>query len=909
MADTLRKYHPDAALTVLLLDADPGEVEGLVDAQLLGMESVLGESYGLSAAANPPGALGIAVLPRLMRVLIESSERSAIFLGPGQRLLGPLNELVELLDEHEVVLVARPTSSPNAVAAPADARTGAFSRQFLGLRAGRSTDALLSAWPLYFKGIADDGSSAVRTWMESIPALVEDVGVLRHHGYGLDPWSLASVVVQRSTPADADELGLEVDGVPARALDLSELDPSDQVSWFAGPERVRLSSAPALAELVERQAAELRAAGLSSAADVGAPYMQLGDGLALSDTVRSLLLAAILAREVTRSPFSGAGRSEFYQYLNQLDGRGRGAGLTRLHMAIWERRADLRDSYPHIDGPDGVGFAGWLCLHGVEQEGLVSELLPPAPELAYRDADPHLHEDRPRWGANVVGFFTAELGVGEAARLLIAGLDAGSVPALPIQGQLIPPSRQGHDFAHAGIDEAAYPINILCINGDGVSVFAREAGRSFFEGRYTIALWFWEVGDPPPSWSQAYEFIDEVWVASQHVYDVIAPTSPIPVVKTRLPVAMPDLARRGHAELGLPERGFLFLYAYDYHSVAARKNPLGLIEAFRRAFPTGGGAQLVLKSINAESCAGDHERVVLAAKGRDDITLLDDYVSSGEKNAMIAACDCYVSLHRSEGLGLTVAEAMLLGKPVIATRYGGTLEFTNDENSYLVRWEPAAVGEGAYPYAPDAIWAEPDLDHAAALMRHVLDHPQEARERGLIARRDVLDHHSPAVAGAAIGRRLALVNERLYQRGARSLNLAHLPSLTAGAKVQMLIESLPTINWGGGRLGRLRWRAQRPVADWSRAYVEHESKIDIETQLSLGRLDACVRDLARELHDQQNAHHAETLAALRRLQASQDAAAMDAAEGSAPADASSEHAQRGREAPAEGSSHLPEGDA
>ncbi len=499
-------------------------------------------------------------------------------------------------------------------------------------------------------------------------------------------------------------------------------------------------------------------------------------------------------------------------------------------------------------------------------------LLPPTPELAYRDANPHIHEDPPRWGVNVAGFFTAELGVGEAARLLISGLDAASIPALAIQGHLVPPSRQDEEFAYARIDEAAYPINILCINGDGVPVFAREAGRSFFEGRYTIALWWWEVGEPPADWSQSYEFLDEVWVASQHIYDAIAPTSPVPVVRMTLPVPMPNLTAGTRAELGLPEDGFVFLYVHDYHSVAARKNPLGLIEAFRRAFPAGAGAKLVLKSINAETRPQEHERIVLAAREHADITLVDAYVSGAEKNAMIAACDCYVSLHRSEGFGLTAAEAMLLGKPVIATRYGGTLEFMNDENSYLVRWEPAPVGDGAYPYSPDGTWAEPDLDHAAELMRHVFEAREEARGRGQIARREMLERHSPAVAGEAMRRRLALIHERLYLDGARALNLAHLPSLSDGAAARAAINSPPAIGWGSGRLARVRERLLRPVANWSRAYIEHQSQVEAEGRDAIerveelnARIDSRLREVAQTLQDQQQAQHAETLAVLRVL--------------------------------------------
>ncbi len=863
MGRTLREHHPDAQLTVLLLDGDPDAVVDFPGARMLDAARMLGESFGLLAAANPPAALNVAVLPHLLRAVLAAGADSVLYLGAGQRVLGSLDAFVNLIDDHDVVLVARARGAASSVIAPSESGEGPFSRHLLGVRVGLGADVLLDAWPRYFISARDEGAGAVRGWMDGIPALAADVAVLRDPGYGLDPWSLAGKQVLAAGGGVED--ALEVDGARARVIDFGELDPADPPSWFDGEDRIQLSAAPALQRLVARHADDLRSCG--SGPDAAAPpFTRLDDGLRLTPTIRTLLAGAIAREAITRSPFTGAGRAKLYEYLNQLDGRGRAAGLTRLHMAIWEARPDLRSGYRHIDGPDGSGFAGWLCAYGCEQEGLVPELLPPAPELAYRDADPHAHEAPPRWGVNLVGFFTSELGVGEAARLVVSALDACGIPVLPVQGNLIPPSRQNAEFDHVSPDRAAYPINIVCINGDGIPVFAREAGRAFFEARHTIALWWWEVGDPPASWTEAYEFIDEVWVASQHVYDVIAPTSPVPVVRIRFPVVEPEVAPRTRAELGLPEDGFLFLSVYDYHSVGVRKNPLGLIEAFKRAFPPGHGAKLVLKSINAETCREEHERVVLAASEHDDITLLSGYVSGSEKNAIIAACDCYVSLHRSEGFGFTVAEAMLLGKPVIATRFGGTLEFTNDQNAYLVSYKPVTVGEGVYPYPADGVWAEPDLDEAAALMQRVLAAPEEARARGAIARRDILERHSPAAAGARIERRLRLISEHLYSEGARSLNLTHLPSLQDGDVVPAKIASPPSIDWGSGRLGRLKWRAHRPVANWARAYIEHESGVDTELHRAIARIDARVREVAQTLQDQQQSQHAETLAVLRRLE-------------------------------------------
>jgi glycosyltransferase involved in cell wall biosynthesis len=449
----------------------------------------------------------------------------------------------------------------------------------------------------------------------------------------------------------------------------------------------------------------------------------------------------------------------------------------------------------------------------------------------------------------------------------VSGLDAAGVPALPIQGELAPPSRHDAEFAYAAIDQAAYSINILCINGDGVPVFAREAGRSFFEDRFTVALWWWEIGEPPASWARAYEFVDEVWVASQHLYDVIAPSCPVPVVRITLPVATPSFATRSRAQLGLPEDGFVFLYLHDYHSVPARKNPLGLIEAFRRAFPEPGEAKLVVKSMNSRSRPLEHERVALAAAGREDITLLDACLDAEEKNAMIAACDCYVSLHRSEGLGLTIAEAMLLGKPVIATGYGGTLEFMNERNSYLVDWEPVAVGERAHPYPPEAEWAQPDLDHAALLMRGVVSDPNEARARGELARDEISQRHSAAEAGETMARRLGVIRRHLSEQGAKSLNLAHLPPPESPDRVMGLIEDSPLVEWGSGRLAHWRWRALQPLAEWAERYVNHQRRIDAETQLAIERLAQGLKEVTQALRDQQNAHYAETLALVRGLRA------------------------------------------
>ena len=153
------------------------------------------------------------------------------------------------------------------------------------------------------------------------------------------------------------------------------------------------------------------------------------------------------------------------------------------------------------------------------------------------------------------------------------------------------------------------------------------------------------------------------------------------------------------------------------------RDSLGLIEAFTTAFVPGEGPVLVIKSINAGQRPAEAERLRLRAAAERDVLLMENYLDTTERDALMALCDCYVSLHRSEGLGLTMAEAMAWGKPVIATGYSGNLQFMTDENSFLVPWVPAVIPAGAEPYPAGGTWADPDLDAAARMMRSVIEDP------------------------------------------------------------------------------------------------------------------------------------------------------------------------------------------
>lgn len=865
LARSVREHHPDAEVVALFVGPDVAPaVEG---ATTLTLDALVPDGSWWPRVAATQAEHRDGVLLPLLLAHAASNEPGApvVALGAEMRVTAPLNALLGAAAEHGVVFVpmadGRLPEGDEDVLPPAawvDA-AGSVNRRVFAVRPGAALDALLEGWPEF--GITDVRDRPIELTADSVQRHLDrhattpgaDVTVLGDHGTGVAYWNLPLRAVAGTEDA------LTADGDPIALLDLIAFDYQAPESPWRQQNRLRLSQVPALAAVLRHHAGEVLEA---SPGQPALPYVADWHGRPLDDLLRHLIRQALSEGALSAAPWSVEGMRQLDAWLDTPAEKGSAVGLTRYHLAIWEQRIDLRAAYPHLDGPDGPGYAEWLHEYGNKDHHIPIRSLPPE-EFA---GPPKVEPDELPWGANVAGFFRSELGLGEAARLLIGGLDAAKVPALPVQGALVPPCRQEAEFTFTTPAESPYPINVICMNGDTIPVFAREADDRFFKDRHTIALWWWEIVDAfPPDWDEAFKYIDEVWVATEHIYQAIAPHSPVPVNKVPMPVTMPRQRPYTRKAVGFPEDGFVFLYIFDYHSTAARKNPVGHIEAFKKAFKPGEGAKLVLKCINAENLPEHHERTLLAIGDHPDISVIDRYVSADEKNGMLANADCYVSLHRSEGFGLTPAEAMLLGKPVIATRYGGTLEFMNDENSYLVDHGWTTVGPGAHPYPRDAKWAEPDIDHAAKLMREVFDDPEAAAARGAAAQRYMRLHHAPAVAGAAMRRRL----ETIYD------------TLSAGVEPAPGIE-LPDLHHTGDRIGRAlpvpAGRAaavKKPVRNVTgrvmSPWLARQKSIDEGLLRSLdalyGELDRVSHDIAERASVELREERTQTMAALRRIRA------------------------------------------
>jgi SAM-dependent methyltransferase len=391
--------------------------------------------------------------------------------------------------------------------------------------------------------------------------------------------------------------------------------------------------------------------------------------------------------------------------------------------------------------------------------------------------------------------------------------------------------------------------------------FAERAGPGFFFDRYSIGLWWWEIDEFPERFYRAFDHLEEVWVGSHFVADAISAASPIPVVKVTMPVSMPRIEEFDRAELGLPE-GFVFLFVFDYHSVFERKNPLALVAAFEQAFPEGSGASLVLKSINSEHYPAEHERLLGAAQNHGDIHVVDRYVTAAEKNAMFAGCDCYVSLHRSEGFGNTLAEAMYLGKPVIATGYSGNMEFMTPQNSYPVDYTLTPVGENSGPYPATGEWAEPDVGHAASLMRRVFEDQREAGARGRRASEDIRRNHSAETAGRAMAARIHRVHAR---RGAGDDGDRPLVHTAAGLDTNPLthrIATTPRPAASGSTLGRALAPFRRVLLKLMWPFTLQQRMVNEELLATTKEADQNLRAIINQLEKRYAKNRVELLGAV-----------------------------------------------
>lgn len=438
-----------------------------------------------------------------------------------------------------------------------------------------------------------------------------------------------------------------------------------------------------------------------------------------------------------------------------------GGRVGRLLDGLWRSRPDLQGAFPDPEGRSGDHLTAWALEHAEVQTGIpVGFLVSPG-----RRRDLRIDVRVPAGsapGVNLSGYLTAALGIGQVGRLLVDACDDAGVP---VATRVFTATASRRDIRHEERGRfGEHPVNLVVVNADQLPAWTATSGAGLAEDRYTIGVWFWELAHLPEYFAHSLTLVDEVWVTSDFLRRALLAITEKPVHVMPMPVTVPEgPAAFDRVRFGIPD-GPMFLFMFDYFSTVDRKNPLGLIDAFCAAFAEGEGPVLVIKAINGDQARSDRERVRFRARGRSDIVLLEDYLDPEQNEALLGAAAAYVSLHRSEGYGLTIAESMARGVPVIATNFSGNLEFTTPDDSILVDCALAPVPPGAGPYPAGATWAEPDVAAAAAAMRRIIAEPEWARELGQRGRERIAEVASPAATARFVRERVGVATEIALER-------------------------------------------------------------------------------------------------------------------------------------------------
>ncbi len=719
------------------------------------------------------------VLPRFLESYSRKVGGPVLHLPPTVWVTGDLQPIAEALSEHSVLLAPRTTHDPpNDGLGPSVVeleRFGRISDTIIGVDGGPEARGFLQWWANHLEAMLGslDGAEARgrpedRPWLarmlELAPARFATV-VLDDPGCNVSAWNLHERVLE-STPA-----GVTVDGEPLRFMDLAGFEPDHPYRLSATASRVRVSRSATLRELCTEYAAELRQAGWRASKDSYEVGRRLANGLIYDEVLHMLHSRATALGEHFGDLFADQGSQAFTAWLAGPAPRGAAHGITRyVFYRVLRERPDVMRVYPDLDGPDGAEYVAWCRAFGGEELEIPERFMPvlPSPEEIGGQAGDERERPEPEPSrlssppacpaVRVSGYLGHALGLGSAARGYAQALKVVGVPTstatVALEHMQLPDELDAdygrHEFEDL-LHDGLHGFELVAVNPDELPAFVDRVGKRYFHGP-RIGIWGWETNSIPARWAPAFDLVDEIWVYSRFMAENIGAATSVPVIALPPPVQAPALASEP-LRLGVPD-GYLFLFVFDYLSTIQRKNPVGLIEAFKRAFEPGEGPQLLIKTINAPLRPLAEEAVLWAAHGRDDIHVIDRSLSGAERDGLMAACDCYVSLHRSEGFGLTMAEAMAIGKPVIATGYSGNVDFMNAANSYPVDYEIGLVGSDCEIYPADGEWAQPSVEHAAQLMRRVVERPEEAAAIGARAREDIARELSPQATGAAMRARL-----------------------------------------------------------------------------------------------------------------------------------------------------------
>lgn len=806
---SLSRWQPDWERFVLLCDEAPTEV-GIPPGEfstLLYRELPLPEPRKLAFRYSIL-ELATAVKPWLMEELFERGYDAVIYFDPDILLCSALEELESMVfGGASAVLTPHLTAPLQDSGSPGEIdilRAGTYNLGFIALGRPSVARDLLRWWQgknEYHCIVQPDAGLFVdQKWIDLVPGMFEGVEILRHPGYNVAYWNLPLRRVHRENGT------WRVDGEPLRFFHFSGFDPMRPQGFSKHQDRFDYGNLGEVVDLCDAYATRIREAGHERLRELPYAFGRFRDGARIADAARHIYRTRpAVQRDAGEDPF--ALPHEYFDRPVRADRR----SPTLAMQGVWELRPDLQAQYPDPNGSDLEAFAGVFASAVAQECGLPVESVGAARALLSRGQEPVARSrqalGRSVWNAGrraariltprqkqrikrllgvassspqgehaaarrlvtplptdgdratelpavtVVGYFSHATGVGESARRAVDALRSARVSHRVLDCGAPGLHRRSERLVHGA--PRACPVNILHVNADQVLAVTQQIAPELLEGAWNIGVWHWELSEFPECWRESFSPLQEIWAPSRFVQEALMPVSPIPVNWMPHCIDFETDSADWRTHFGLPKDRLLVLVMYDSASVRHRKNPLGAVEAFVKAFGDRPDVGLVLKARVSERHPTEHEALTSVLERVPQAHVVQGDLGREESHGLESACDIFLSLHRSEGFGLPIAECMYLGKPVVATHWSGNADFMGPENSCPVRFRLVELEQDHPPYRRGSVWAEPDIDHAVDWLRRLARDDAWRRELGRRAAASIREQLAPEVIGARQRRRLA----------------------------------------------------------------------------------------------------------------------------------------------------------
>ncbi len=761
LLDSVRSHQPNADLFLCLADHkldSPGLYDDdwtVVEAQSLPIQDFTSFAFRYDIME-----LNTAVKPFVFQHLLETLDYdAALYFDPDIEVFRPLETIVQhLAGGASFTLTPHMCDPCEDGAEPNDLtimRAGVYNLGFLGASRGEETSRVLAWWArrLRYECVNEQqrGIFVDQKFMDLTPSFAPHTRILHDTTLNVAYWNLQQRRLAR------DESGWTVDGAPLTFFHFSGFDPKQPGKLSKHDARFAANMAPPLAELTAHYADRLNAGAASAISGATYVYGRFASGAAIHTLVRKMF----------REWHQFWPQNPFETYEAFLHEPWPGASRAEPTLVVTNFMKFLYDGAPSLKNrldltkPAHVAeLVSWFVTHAANELRIDLKLIEPAAaRLGMRR--PRRAPAAPVHGAaevTVVGYLRTASGVGEAGRQTLRSLAGAGLRAEGLDVALgVAAQRDDASADDLLAPRGTAPVQVFNVNADQLPVVAAALADHLPGDGFRISIPFWELGRFPDAWLPAFDLVDEVWAPSRFIQTALAGRVASPVIHMPVALELGPVAPAPRSRFGLPDDRFLFFFAFDFLSFVERKNPRAAIAAFRKAFPQRGEAALVLKSMNGALTPAALAALQEAIGGHPDIVLLDATLSRADTLRLLAASDAVLSLHRSEGLGLLIAEAMLLGKPVIATGYSAAREMLTPQTGYPVGFSLVPVRDGDYPFSAGQLWAEPDVTHAAWLMRRLQQDPAQADALVARARAFMADNHSRAAVGLLQRRRLRAI--------------------------------------------------------------------------------------------------------------------------------------------------------